>query len=190
MSGGPVFVDPTGRRARLLAAASWLLGLLFAGYLLLVAAALVAPPGSIALQIPGLGPVLPVTTAPALRTPAGPRRPQEALVRRAGTPAGAPVPSATAGTDGPTAPARGTQPVPPAQPAASPAASPQRPAPAASPPPSAGPAATPARSSGPTASPAATPGPASPAASPRGSGRPSSKPTPTPRSTRTPPGRA
>lgn len=56
---GPVFVDPSGRRSLAVRRAGWALTALLCGYLLLVLAALVGPPGLSGVRVPGLGPVLP-----------------------------------------------------------------------------------------------------------------------------------
>ena len=71
MSSAAVFVDVTGRRARLVMAGCWALACVFGGYVLLVVIALVVPPGTLSLSVPGLGPVLPKTEAPPLTTPGG-----------------------------------------------------------------------------------------------------------------------
>jgi len=99
----PVFVDASGRRARVFAAVCWALAIVFGGYVVLVAAALVTPPGTLSLTVPGLGPVLPKTAAPALTATHGGPAPTKVLAGlptpsatpRSGTVA--PIPSATAG---------------------------------------------------------------------------------------------
>jgi hypothetical protein len=68
---GPIFVDSTGRRGRLVRRICWALGLVMAAYVAVVILALVGPPGLSQLAIPGLGPVLPGSGAPDLRTPTG-----------------------------------------------------------------------------------------------------------------------
>ena len=73
MTSGAVFVDATGRRARLVAVACWTLACLFGSYVLLVAVALVIPPGTLSFTVPGLGPVLPKTEPPQLSTGNGHR---------------------------------------------------------------------------------------------------------------------
>lgn len=71
-SEGPVFVDPSGRRARWLVRAAWALGSLMAVYTALVIASLVVPAGVLPLSLPGIGRLLP-----------GPAAPQLAAARRA-----------------------------------------------------------------------------------------------------------
>ena len=64
--GRAVFVDPSGRRHRLVARACWALGALVAAYVALVLASLVASPALGRLEVPGLGPVLPGPAAAPL----------------------------------------------------------------------------------------------------------------------------
>jgi hypothetical protein len=54
-----VFVDPTGRRSRLVARTCWVLGGLLVAYVALVIVSLVLPPSLSRLAVPGLGRVLP-----------------------------------------------------------------------------------------------------------------------------------
>jgi hypothetical protein len=67
----PVFVDPTGRRLARLRMAGRVAGAGFAGYLLMVIAALAGPPGLDRLQVPGLGDVVPAQRAPEVVTTDG-----------------------------------------------------------------------------------------------------------------------
>jgi len=62
----PVFVDPTGRRARRTRVLGVGAAATCALYLLLVAMSLVAAPGVLPLTVPGLGSLLPGPTAPQL----------------------------------------------------------------------------------------------------------------------------
>ncbi|MCA1721465.1 MAG: hypothetical protein LC779_10345, partial [Actinobacteria bacterium] len=70
----PVFVDPSGRRGRVLSRICWTLGALMAGYVALVVISLLGPPGLSKLSLPGLGPVLPGPAPAPLGTGDGPRR--------------------------------------------------------------------------------------------------------------------
>jgi hypothetical protein len=67
----PVFVDPSGRRLTALRVAGRVAAAVFAGYLLMVGASLVAPPGLDRLQVPGLGDVVPAQRAPEVVTSDG-----------------------------------------------------------------------------------------------------------------------
>lgn len=83
----PVFVDASGQRGRWIRRVFWALGLLMAAYLAVVFLALVGPPGLSRLAVPGLGPVLPGSGAPGLRTSTGRHgKPASVLSPRAGTP--------------------------------------------------------------------------------------------------------
>jgi hypothetical protein len=66
VGAGPVFVDPSGRRARWLARAFWSLGFVMALYTALVVVSLVVPAGVLPLSLPGLGRLLPGPTAPLI----------------------------------------------------------------------------------------------------------------------------
>ena len=166
---GHVFVDASGRRARLVAAACWALALVFAGYVVLVAVALVTPPGTLSLSVPGLGPVLPKTAAPALETSGGP---QAKLLSALPTPSAAPPAGRTPAVLTTAAPGRARpspvpSPRPPAAPTSAAAATPTptphatgRPTSAPTGPPSRQPTPTPTRGQGngrPTAHPTANP---------------------------------
>lgn len=87
-----VFVDPTGRRSRIVARACWAVGALLVAYVALVVVSLLLPPGLSRLTVPGLGPVLPGPAAAVLgaeeRPDAGP---PEVLL----APSRSPRPSAT-----------------------------------------------------------------------------------------------
>ena len=61
-----VFVDPTGRRSRVVARTCWVLGALGVAYVALVVVSLLLPPGLGRLAVPGLGPVLPGPAAAPL----------------------------------------------------------------------------------------------------------------------------
>lgn len=63
---GPVFVDPSGRRQRLLGTVGFVVAAGFALYLVVITIALMAPPGVLPLAVPGLGRLLPGPGAPAL----------------------------------------------------------------------------------------------------------------------------
>ena len=85
---GPIFVDPSGRRGRIVRRTSWVLGGLAGAYVVLVLLALIVPAGLGRMTVPGLGPLLPGPAAPLLSDSAGsPQRPAQLLV---------PSPSATA----------------------------------------------------------------------------------------------
>lgn len=61
-----VFVDPTGRRGRVVARTCWALGTLCVAYVALVLVSLLLPPGLSRLTVPGLGAVLPGPAAAPL----------------------------------------------------------------------------------------------------------------------------
>lgn len=92
----PVFVDASGRRARL----ARVLGLVVAAvcglYLLLVGITLVAPPGVLPLSIPGLGRLLPGPGAPKLSDNLG-RSVRPASVLTPAPSVGSPSPTAASG---------------------------------------------------------------------------------------------
>lgn len=147
-----VFVDPSGRRGRLVSRTCWALGALGVAYVLLVVVSLLLPPSLTRLTVPGLGRVLPGPGAPALTAEGGGKQAPETLLAPSPSPR-RPSPSAEA-SPSPASDARS---------AATPA--PSTAAPAAPPPP---------------ASPAAAPVPAAPgptvAPSPRSTRAPSTQP--------------
>lgn len=61
-----VFVDPSGRRSRMVARTCWVLGTLGVAYIGLVLVSLLLPPGLSRLTVPGLGAVLPGPAAAPL----------------------------------------------------------------------------------------------------------------------------
>ena len=71
MTSTPVFVDASGRRARVVLGVCWVLAAAFGAYVLLVVAALFLPQGALSLSVPGIGPVLPKNGAPPLTTSSG-----------------------------------------------------------------------------------------------------------------------
>lgn len=85
--GGPVFVDPSGRRHRLVVRAAWLLAALGAAYIGLVVVSLLLPPSVSRLSVPGLGPVLPGPGAAALGDAAGEDSRPDVLLARSPSPA-------------------------------------------------------------------------------------------------------
>ena len=66
-----VFVDPSGRRGKVVGRAFWLLSCLASAYVVLVLVSLVVPAGLSRLTVPGLGPVVPGAGAPKLRDSQG-----------------------------------------------------------------------------------------------------------------------
>jgi hypothetical protein len=66
-----IFVDPSGRRSRVVRRTSVVLGALASAYVVLVLLALVVPAGLGRLTVPGLGPLLPGPAAPSLVDTAG-----------------------------------------------------------------------------------------------------------------------
>jgi hypothetical protein len=66
-----IFVDPSGRRSRVVRRTSMALGALASAYVVLVLLALVVPAGLGRLTVPGLGPLLPRPAAPSLVDTAG-----------------------------------------------------------------------------------------------------------------------
>lgn len=85
--GGPVFVDPSGRRHRLVVRAAWLLAGLGAAYIGLVVVSLLLPPSVSRLSVPGLGPVLPGPGAAALGDAEGEASRPDVLLARSPSPA-------------------------------------------------------------------------------------------------------
>lgn len=175
---GPVFVDETGRRRRVVRAVGFVVAALTGLFLALVGVSLVASPGLLPLHLPGVGPLLPNAAAPKIavgtdhRKPAGQLvGPGTAVASPTATPGGVPVPTATpaAGASSRSTPAtRGT---------GSPTA---RPTPRRTGSPTATP--TPRRTGSPTARPT-TRSTGSPTAHPtrRGTGKPTAHPTHAPR---------
>lgn len=168
-----VFVDPTGRRGRLVARTCWLLGGLGVAYVAVVLVALLLPPGLSRLTVPGLGAVLPGPAAAPLGAAQGEVRAPDALLA---------TPSPR--------PSRSTAPSPRPRPSVVPT---QRTVPPVSPPRTAAPGPTPGSTRAPTAAPGASPTapatmPASappkkatqaPAAPPGSSRAPKARPSPT-----------
>ena len=93
----PVFVDPSGRRARLARALGLAVAAVCGLYLLLVGITLVAPPGVLPLSIPGLGRLLPGPGAPKLSDNLG-RSVRPASVLTPAPSAGTPTPTPTPAT--------------------------------------------------------------------------------------------
>jgi hypothetical protein len=62
----PVFVDPSGRRQRVLRRLGWVLATLIALYLAVMVVSLVASPSLLRLSLPGLGTLFPGSDAPRL----------------------------------------------------------------------------------------------------------------------------
>jgi hypothetical protein len=88
-----VFVDPTGRRHRLVARTAWVLAGLGVAYVALVVLSLLLPPSLSRLAVPGLGPVLPGPAAAPLAQAEGEDDGPAELLTRSPTPA-RPVPTA------------------------------------------------------------------------------------------------
>lgn len=96
--GSPVFVDPTGRRQRIVVRAAWVLAALGAAYIGLVVVSLLLPPSVSRLSVPGLGPVLPGPGAAALGAAEGVDAGPDVLLARSPSPApprGTPPPRPT-----------------------------------------------------------------------------------------------
>lgn len=106
-SQGPVFVDPSTRRVTAVRVVGWLLAVVVAGYLLLVAVALVGPPGLSRVTVPGLGPVLPGPGAAQLDDGGAEREAPGVVLERTRPPQPSPPPSRGAAS-----PAGGTGPTP------------------------------------------------------------------------------
>lgn len=85
-----VFVDPSGRRGRIVSRICWALGSLGTGYVALVLVALVVPAGSVPLTLPGLGPVVTGPGAPALRNIEGTKQTVSQLLRPSPSPSSSP----------------------------------------------------------------------------------------------------
>jgi len=155
----PVFVDDTGRRHRRLRWTGWLVGALAAAYVALFAVSIASSPGLLPLSIPGVGRLLPNSSAPDIPV-AGHGKQHPAQVVSSVTPT--PTPVATAPVPTPT-PAATSTPRRSARPTAQPT-----------------PTRTVGRTNAPSATPTATPTTrGSPTAhpTPRGSGKPSTRPT-------------
>jgi len=75
-----IFVDPSGRRGRVVRRTSWLFGCLASTYVVLVLASLVVPAGLGRVTVPGLGPLLPGPAAPSLRDAGGAAQPPSHLL--------------------------------------------------------------------------------------------------------------
>lgn len=203
---GPVFVDGSGRRSRLVRRTCWGLGSLATVYVVAVLLALVVPAGLTRLHVPGLGAILPGPAAPgrpqsggSAPLPSGGAQPEPSLSGAGRSPAaplvvpGPPSPASTlAAATGPTSIAASQAPRPAAPTSAGASAAPRPPgtprrspgAPAPSKAPSGQPSSRPTAVAHPT--PAAHPTP-----SPRG-GRPAAPratPPPVPTPTRTTPPR-
>jgi len=81
-----IFVDDSGRRARLVRRIFWVLSALATAYVVLVLVALVVPAGLGRLAVPGLGSLLPGPAAPSLSDAAGPpQRPSSLLASPSAT---------------------------------------------------------------------------------------------------------
>ena len=85
-----VFVDPSGRRGRMVSRLCWALASLATGYVALVLVALVVPAGSVPLTLPGLGPVVTGPGAPALRNTEGAKQTVSQLLRPTPSPSSSP----------------------------------------------------------------------------------------------------
>ena len=155
----PVFVDPSGRRRRLVQVVGWTLSALSVAYLALFVVSLISSPGLLPLSLPGIGRILPGAGAPAI-TSAGhrPRRPEDVL--RSPTPTSSPTAGQLPG-NGNTAPSLTPTPGAPGSARATPTPSPRRT-------PRTTPSATPAPKG--TGSPTAHP-------TPKGTGSPTAHPT-------------
>lgn len=168
-----VFVDASGRRAAWLRWSGWAVTALVSAYLLLLAAALVGPPGLSRLAVPGLRGVLPeVGPAQLGDATGGSGAPQDVLEQAGPAPTPRPTDPPPVRTDGPSG-SGGGQPGPSGSPTAA------TPGPTTSAPPSAtkGPGNRPSTSPGQATSSPAT---ASPSASAPGNGQGTGKPTDTP----------
>lgn len=155
----PVFVDPSGRRHRLVVRAAWLLAGLGAVYIGLVVVSLLLPPSVSRLSVPGLGPVLPGPGAAALGNAQGEDSRPDVLLARSPSPA----------------PPRSTRPPRPSPSPVLATRSPS-PSPSASPTGTAGPTAAPRPTTASTAAPTAPPG----QSVPPGQASRSPRPRPTP----------
>lgn len=157
--GGPVFVDPSGRRHRVVVRGAWLLAALGAAYIGLVVVSLLLPPSVSRLSVPGLGPVLPGPGAAALGDAEGEDDGPDVLLARSPSPA----------------PPRSTR-SPRPSPSPVTVARTSSPSPAASPTGTTGPTAAPRPTTASTAAPTAPPG----QSQPPGQASRSPRPRPTP----------
>lgn len=174
-----VFVDPTGRRGRLVTRTCWLLGGLGVAYVAVVLVALLLPPGLSRLTVPGLGAVLPGPAAAPLGAAQGEVRAPDALLappslrpsqstapsprpRPSVVPTQRPVPAVSsppAPRAAPPGPTSGSTRAPTAAPATSPTAPPTTPATAPPQKATQAPSAPPGSSRAPKARPSPTRGP-------------------------------
>lgn len=92
-TGTPVFVDPSGRRARWVHASFVTVGALASLYVATVGLSLVLPAGTLHLSVPGLGPVLP-GPAPAAMSSSGDRQHKVAAQISTAEPSAAPADTA------------------------------------------------------------------------------------------------
>jgi hypothetical protein len=97
-----IFVDPSGRRGRVVRRTSWLFGCLASAYVVLVLASLIVPAGLGRLTVPGLGPLLPGPAAPLLRDAGGAAQPPAQLLggsasSKVAVATGSPTPTASTG---------------------------------------------------------------------------------------------
>ena len=99
-AGSPVFVDPSGRRHRLVVRAAWVLAGLGAAYIGLVVVSLILPPSVSRLSVPGLGQVLPGPAAAPLAAAEGEDDGPDVLLARSPSPA--PPPSTRSPRPSPT----------------------------------------------------------------------------------------
>lgn len=127
--GGPVFVDPSGRRHRLVVRGAWLLAALGAAYIGLVVVSLLLPPSVSRLSVPGLGPVLPGPGAAALGDAEGEDSRPDVLLARSPSPAPPRSARSPSPTPSPVTVARTISPSPSASASASGTASPTAPRP-------------------------------------------------------------
>lgn len=123
-----VFVDPTGRRGRLVSRTCWAVGALLSLYVALVVVSLLLPPSLSRLAIPGLGPVLPgPAAAPLIGGGGAPQRPDVLLASPSARPSAMPArtaapfpvarPTVTTAPGAPSDPAPTSAPSPSAAPA-------------------------------------------------------------------------
>ena len=162
----PVFVDPSGRRHRVVVRAAWVLAGLGAAYIGLVVVSLLLPPSVSRLSVPGLGPVLPGPAAAPLAAAEGEDDGPDVLLARSPSPA----------------PPRSTR---PPRPSPSPVVLPVR---TASPSPPSSPSPSPTAVTGPSARPttASTAAPTAPPGQTEPPGQASRSPRPRPTASRGP----
>lgn len=77
---GPVFIDETGRRRRVVRLAGVTAAILTGLYVTLVGISLIASPGILSLRVPGLGSLLPNASAPTIAGGADPGKPAGQLL--------------------------------------------------------------------------------------------------------------